>query len=161
MRSGTIVVAVWPVTRVRVESSLALLVRIEGVSRWIEARTSAEGREVEGDGRRGIAPETPGVPSRAEALGSLVASVCQKLVGALEEWRGARFDSLLDRGLGKLEGAPGEEAVEDLVAFLYARRAEDDSPGFRRAAEALRRIAGLDLAAAWGSRPGLVSDPRR
>jgi hypothetical protein len=156
---ATVPVPVWkketyPVVKVRVESSLALLVRIEGRPRWLEARAAAEGREVEGDASRGIAPQAPDVPSRDDALRTLSARLSQKLAFALKERRDARLHRLLERGLARIQTRACEEAVEDLVAFLYSRRGEDQPLGFRRAADALRRTTGLDLESAWASQPG-------
>jgi tetratricopeptide (TPR) repeat protein len=145
----------FPVVKVRVRATLGLRVRIDSESRWLEAKSEAEDREVEGDSRRGIAPDPGVVPTRAQALASLAPLVAERLTSLVEEREEARRGKLFEEARERVQSGAYESAVEDLMAFLYSRRASGTGeeaarrPLFGQAADLLRKLTGCDLPRAW------------
>jgi tetratricopeptide (TPR) repeat protein len=142
---------VHPVTKVSVEASLTIVLGIDGSRRTVRAAMATEGREVEGDLERGIAPSTPHLPSRGAVLAALLERVAADLSMAAREALRDRRERLLDGALEEIAAGSCEAAVENVVLYLRGERGPRDG-------EAVELFQGL-TGAAWTVRDGRDGPP--
>jgi tetratricopeptide (TPR) repeat protein len=131
-------------------AELACRYLAEGESRWVSASLEIQDRVVAGDPERGVPPDPEEGPSRREVLRVLGDRLAREMALDAGRLHFDRQEGQYLEALASIEGLAFERAVEDLVAFLYSRRADLDSLRVD-AARRLEDLTGLNLPAAWAA----------
>jgi tetratricopeptide (TPR) repeat protein len=138
--------------RVDVRSELACRYSLLGESRWVTARLGLADRIVEGDPDRSVPADPEDLPSRAETLRVLSERLAEALALDAAQVFAARDVRRYEEALALIASRSFDQAVENLVAFLYARRRRGGAGGDPLAAEAAGKLLGLtgcDLPRGW------------
>lgn len=132
-----------------IHMELAARYRFDGAEHWISSSMEFDDCTVAGDPTRNLLPDPGPALSRSEALRALAPRLGAALGEEVGRLLADRHTRLWHESQQHLSQGSYDLAVEDLVAYLLARRGSGD-PHFEEAARTLEQLTGCDLGADEG-----------